>query len=151
MPIIQNIRNNYHVGRIVVVADKALNSGDNVAFLRVKKDGFIFSQTIRGSNAEFQDYVFDPSGYRPLQEPEQLRFLQTEFPGFGGEKAGASPPDGESSADVFRVKSRVHPQEFWVTHHDGKKRRIPIDVRQVVYYSPSYAKLPAISSGRNAG
>lgn len=141
MPIIQNIRNNYHVGRIVVVADKALNCGDNVAFLRVKKDGFIFSQKIRGSAAEFQDYVFDPSGYRTLQEPEQLRFLQTASPGSGGEKPGVSFPDGESSADVFRVKSRVYPQEFWVTHHDGKKRRIPIDVRQIVYYSPSYAKL----------
>ncbi len=50
MPIIQAVRNNYNIGRIVVVADKALNSGDNVALMMVQGDGFIYSQKIRGAS-----------------------------------------------------------------------------------------------------
>ncbi|HHV95642.1 MAG TPA: hypothetical protein GXX37_04070 [Clostridiaceae bacterium] len=39
--------------RIIVVADKGLNSGDNIAFLMAKGDGPIFSQKICGANKVF--------------------------------------------------------------------------------------------------
>ena len=44
MPIIQETRKSYGLGRIITVADKGLNSGDNIAFLMARGDGFIFSQ-----------------------------------------------------------------------------------------------------------
>ncbi|MDI9469564.1 MAG: hypothetical protein QM296_05080 [Bacillota bacterium] len=151
MPLIQDMRNNYDIERMVLVADKTLNSGDNVACLLAKADGFIFSQKIRGATEEFQNYVFDPSGYRTLQEPEQLCFPDTESSGLEKktieeETAKASPNDEEKDSspqkeDVFRVKSRPYPQTFWVTLSDDKKRQIPVNVRQIVYYSPSYASL----------
>ncbi|MDD3816451.1 MAG: hypothetical protein PHZ02_17610, partial [Desulfocapsaceae bacterium] len=42
MPILQETRQAYGLGRIITVADKGINSGDNIAFLMVKGDGFIF-------------------------------------------------------------------------------------------------------------
>ena len=57
MPLLQETRKAYGLGRIITVADKGLNSGDNVAFLMAKGDGFIFSQKVRGADAEFQKYV----------------------------------------------------------------------------------------------
>ena len=37
MPLVQETRKSYGLGRIITVADKALNSGDNVAFLMAKE------------------------------------------------------------------------------------------------------------------
>ncbi|NLP19105.1 MAG: hypothetical protein GX376_08480 [Firmicutes bacterium] len=52
--IIQETRRSYGLGRIITVADKGLNSGDNIAFLMARGDGFIFSQKIRGADTERQ-------------------------------------------------------------------------------------------------
>lgn len=41
---------------------------------------------------------------------------------------------------MFRMKSRFYPQEFWVTHADDVKRKIPLDVKQIVCYNELYAK-----------
>ncbi len=62
MPLLQETRKTYGLERIIVVADKGINSGDNVAFIMAKGDGFIFSQKVRGAGKELNDYVFDPRG-----------------------------------------------------------------------------------------
>ncbi|MDD4519180.1 MAG: IS1634 family transposase [Limnochordia bacterium] len=127
MPLMQETRKSYGLGRIVTVADKGLNSGDNVAFLMARGDGFIFSQRIRGADQELQRYVFDPEGYIEVQGVVKQANAWAE-------KAG------NQDAPVFRIKSRSYPQEFWVTHADGKKRKVPLDVKQVVCYNEQYAR-----------
>lgn len=124
MPLMQETRANYGLGRIITVADKGLNSGDNVAFLMSKGDGFIFSQKIRGATQDLQTYVFDPAGY---VEKQGIVKQTDEW----GEK---------ESAPAFRMKSRLYPQEFWVTHADDTKRKIPLDVKQIVCYNELYAR-----------
>lgn len=120
MPVLQQTRRSYGLGRLVVVADKGLNSGDNVAFLMVKGDGFIFSQKIRGADRELQSYVFDARDYVTRE---------------GVIKSAPS-----NHHDEFKMKSRPYPQKFWVTHADDKKRQIPIDVKQIVCYNEKYAR-----------
>lgn len=122
LPILYETRKEYGLGRIITVADKALNSGDNIAFLMAKGDGFIFSQKIRGADKELQEYVMDPTGYRTVQGV--VRGLD------GKEEEGV----------VFKMKSRPYPQEFWVTHADDKKRKIPLDVKQIICYNELYAR-----------
>jgi len=123
MPLIQESRKTYGLGRVIIVADKGLNSGDNVAFLMARGDGFVFSQKIRGASKELKEYVFDPAGYVEKQ---------------GVVKAADS--WGEEAAPIFRMKSRPYPQEFWVTYQDDKKRKIPLDVKQIVCYNELYAR-----------
>ena len=41
---------------------------------------------------------------------------------------------------VFRMKSRPYPQEFSVTHEDDKKRKVPLDVKQIICYNEIYAR-----------
>ncbi len=127
MPIIQETRKFYGLGRVITVADKGLNSGDNIAFLMAKGDGFIFSQKIRGTDRDFQDYVFDRSGYKNVS---------------GVVKQVDAWMEREENADkpAFFMKSRAYPQQFWVTHSDDKKRKIPLDVQQIVCYNGLYAK-----------
>jgi transposase len=127
MPLLQGTRIDYGLDRIITVADKALNSGDNVAFLMSKGDGFIFSQKIRGATQDLQSYVFDQADY--IEKKDILKQVDA-----WGEK------DDNQGAPVFRMKSRFYPQEFWVTHADDVKRKIPLDVKQIVCYNELYAK-----------
>ncbi len=119
MPILQETRQAYGLGRIITVADKGINSGDNIAFL--------FSQKIRGADRELQAYVLDRTGYRATR---------------GAVKHSEAFMDAqdENASPVFYMKSRLYPQTFWVTHHDDKKRKIPLDVRQIVCYNDLYAQ-----------
>ena len=127
MPLLQRTRKDYGLGRIITVADKGLNSGDNVAFLMAKGDGFIFSQRIRGASKDLQDYVFDSSGY-------------VERSGIVKQTDQWGAKDENREIPAFRMKSRPYPQEFWVTHADNVKRKIPLNVRQIVCYNELYAR-----------
>jgi len=66
MPVLDKVKKDYAVGRIIVVADKGINTADNIAFSLAKGDGYVYSQTVRGANKELKDYVLAPSGYRQL-------------------------------------------------------------------------------------
>lgn len=123
----QETRTNYGLGKIITVADKGLNSGDNVAFLMLKGDGFIFSQKIRGATQDLQTYVFDAAGYVEKQGivKQTDQWIEKE---------------NNQSAPAFRMKSRLYPQEFWVSHADDTKRKIPLDVKQIVCYNELYAR-----------
>lgn len=127
MPLLQETRKAYGLGRIIVVADKGLNSGDNVAFLMAKGDGFIFSQKIRGADQDFQTYVFDQKGY------VQMQGVVKQADAWGGQAENQKVP-------AFRMKSRPYPQKFWVTFADDIKRQIPLDVKQIVCYNELYAR-----------
>ncbi len=127
MPIIQETRRSYGLGKIITVADKGLNSGDNIAFLMARGDGFIFSQKIRGADKELQDYVFDQRGYKNVSGAVKHVDAWMEH-------------DKNNNKPAFFMKSRPFPQRFWVTHNDDKKRKIPLDVRQIVCYNELYAK-----------
>ncbi len=124
MPLLQETRKDYGLGRIITVADKALNSGDNVAFLMAKGDGFIFSQKIKGADQELQKFVFNQEGYVKVK----------------GVVDQVDTDDGREDPSVFLMKSRLYPQRFWVTHMGKSKRRIPLDVKQVVCYNGLYAR-----------
>ena len=127
MPIIEKTRQDYDLGRIITVADKALNSGDNIAFLMAKGDGFILSQKIKGAGQDIQSYVFDPTGYK---KTKGIVKYTDEW----------DSKQDDTKEPVFRMKSRPYPQEFWVTHADDIKRKIPLDVKQIVCYNELYAR-----------
>jgi len=63
IPMLKELRREYNLGRIIVVADKGLNTGDNIHFNTYRKDGYVYSQTVRGANAELKRYVLNEDGY----------------------------------------------------------------------------------------
>ena len=63
IPMLTEIKKQYHIKRIITVADKGLNSGNNLGFITLNNDGYIVSQKIRGSNKEFIDIVLNQEGY----------------------------------------------------------------------------------------
>lgn len=111
LPQMAALKKKFHAKRIVVVADKGLNCGDNIAFNLALGDGYIFSQKIRGGSAELKQWVLNKSGY-----------------------------DGKGDS---RKKSRIIPVAINVTvRRTGKKKikkKVPIDQKQVVFFSQKYA------------
>lgn len=63
IPMLKELRRKYNLGRIIVVADKGLNTGDNIHYNTFRKNGYVFSQTVRGANAELKSYVLNENGY----------------------------------------------------------------------------------------
>jgi len=63
MPVLDKVRKDYDIGRFVIVADKGINTADNIVFNLARGNGYVFSQTVRGGNKELKDYVLDESNY----------------------------------------------------------------------------------------
>lgn len=73
LPILSEVKKNYGLDRIVVVADKGLNTSENIGYNLIKGDGYIYSQTIRGASREMQQYVLNPSDYRNVGENFRIK------------------------------------------------------------------------------
>ncbi len=110
IPMMHKVRKQYDLGRYIVVGDRGMITGDNIRQILIDQCGYVLSYSIRGSDATFKDYVLDQSGYRDIGE------------------------------DGFRIKSRIYPREISVSTLKGKKNKISIDEKHIVFYSPKYAK-----------
>jgi transposase len=102
----------YESGRVIAVADSAQNTGNNVYYLDQGKQGYVFSQSIRGASKEFKNYVTNESGYE----------------WFGKEyKRKSSVERRQIQVDFVRPDGSTHKKKVWV------------DQRQIVFYSKKYA------------
>lgn len=118
--VIGEVRKNYDTGRIVVVADKGIITGDNIYYLVGNKpekplNGYVFSFSIRGGTEEFKGYVLDDKGY-------------VDENGKGADESAA-----------YKIKSRVTAREINVTMQIGSTEKQTVYEKQVVFYSKKYA------------
>lgn len=126
-PIINRSRIAFGFDRTIVVADRGLNTSDNMYFLAGKnekednpRDGYIYGQSVRGADSEFKNWVIDKTGYNNT-------IIQ------------------ENGTNItFTHKSRIYPKEIYITREmangKSKKQKIRIVQKQMVYYSEKYAK-----------
>jgi transposase len=115
--VIGEVRRKYGTGRIVVVADMGIITGDNIYYLTGGKNynGYVFSFSVRGGRDAFKEYVLDDRGY-----------------------VG---PDGKPAAEYasFKVKSRVIARDINVSTKSGGKKKKTVYEKQVVFWSRKYA------------
>ncbi len=62
-PGLSRIQKEYDLGKIIVVADKGMTTGDNIYYTLSGKNGYIFSMSVRGADKNFKKYVVDQSDY----------------------------------------------------------------------------------------
>ena len=127
-PIINRIKKDYTDTRIIFVADRGLNTSDNIYYLNGdnkgehnQRDGYVYGQSVRGADAEFKKWVLK-KGYVTDKVTDE----------HGGELD-------------FQHKSRIHPKclHVNVSSADGtakKKKEVMVDQKQMVYYSEKYAR-----------
>jgi transposase len=110
--MISELRGKYGCRKVIAVADSAQNTGNNIYYLDQGKQGYVFSQSIRGGSAAFKEYVSDESGYE----------------WFGGEyKRKSRIARREIQVDFERADGSTH------------KKNVLVDQRQIIFYSEKYA------------
>lgn len=125
LPTIRRAKNDLNMERIIVVADRGLNTSDNTAYLSginnsdyEGNDGYVYGQSISGASAEFKKWVLDQSGYTIDNEMD---------------------PDGEIVK--FKHKSRIFAKDVTLKNNKGKRNlSTQIYQKQMVYYSDKYAR-----------
>lgn len=73
LPVLDKVKKDYAVGRMIVVADKGLSTADNIAFSLLQGDGYVYAQTVRGGSKELKDYVLNGSGYRQIGDDYKIK------------------------------------------------------------------------------
>jgi len=111
-PAVFELHSKYECGKVIAVADSAQNTGNNIYYLDQAKQGYVFSQTVRGGSKAFKEYVVDESGYRWL----------------GNEYKWKSRVDRREIQVDFKRKDGA-------TH----KKKVLVDQRQIVFFSDKYA------------
>jgi hypothetical protein len=119
-PVIGEVRRNYDTGRIIVVADMGIITGDNIFYLQGKEkgrnfNGYVFSFSVRGGTKAFKEFVLSDEDY--VDQDGQ--------------------PAGENAN--FKLKSRVIARDINVTLLNGKKARKTVYEKQVVFWGRKYA------------
>ena len=113
-PMVQELQKNYDVDRVIVVADKGLNTGNNIAYNKAIGNGYVMSLSIRGANTEMKEFVLKEDGYT-----------------YNNDK-------------TYKKKSRFYLREITITKKDknGKvtKTKTTVDEKQVIFWSADYAK-----------
>ena len=125
LPAIRRAKRDLEIDRIIVVADRGLNTSDNTAFLSGKnhddmvgKDGYIYGQSVVGADKEFREWVLNSEGYVSDEET-----------------------DKDGNVVIFKHKSRIQAKKIKLKKASGN-RDLPYEIyqKQMVYYSEKYAK-----------
>lgn len=96
-PSMKDVKASYELGRLVVVADKGLNSSKNIDALVNAGDGFVFSQILRGKKGQrYNDKLFDADGWvSNADETYRYKLFDEEYVGYN--------EDGEKETRTRRV------------------------------------------------
>jgi transposase len=115
IPSLLDIRYEYGMKDIIIVADRGMVSSDNLSRILLQHNGYVISRSVRQADEELKKYVLDPQDYTPIYDKEGNL--------------------------VFKYKSRDFPrtiQPHTLTGELGKQ--VQINERQIVFYSTKYAQ-----------
>jgi len=130
IPILNRTKREFNLDRTIVVADRGLNTSDNVIHIsgtsieQAKKlNGYVYGQSVRGADQEFKEWVLKQDYIADTIE------------------------DDDGTKIKFIHKSRIYPKKIQVKRKDKSKTKsgntkietILIDQKQMVYYSQKYA------------
>lgn len=116
LDVLSEMKRDYGQDRVVVVGDKGNNCSANIAALAAKGDGFVYSQSIRGtkSDAELKNWVLSDDGYEC-----------------------ATNADGHVT---YKVKSKQGYKAVSVAGPNGSKRKVDVDVKYVAFWSEKHER-----------
>lgn len=116
LDVLAEMKRDYGQDRAVVVGDKGNNCSTNIAALVARGDGFVYSQSIRGtkSDTELKNWVLSDDGYEC-----------------------AANADGHVT---YKVKSRQGYKTVSVADPNGSQRKVDVEVKYVAFWSEKYER-----------
>ena len=129
IPILNRTKGDYDLGRTIVVADRGLNTSENILYTSgtslesaKKLNGYVYGQSVRGADEEFKKWVLEQNYITDIvmEDDKEIKFIH---------------------------KSRIYPKKMRVVRTDKEKTKsgndkieyINVDQKQMVYYSQKYA------------
>ncbi|MDD7281310.1 MAG: IS1634 family transposase [Erysipelotrichaceae bacterium] len=80
LPLMGKIKESYNLNRIVVVADKGMNSSKNINKIIENGDGYVFSQIVRGKKGKrYHDRLFDDELYTVINEDYKYQLFTETY------------------------------------------------------------------------
>ena len=115
LPVLRDMKRDLALPTVTAVADKGLNCSANMAALVASGDGFVFSQSIRGTKSDrtLRARVLDENGYRANE-------------------------DGSFKRKSWQGTKTVHLRASETA--SGRAEDVEIDVKYVAFWSAKYAK-----------
>lgn len=145
LPILKRTKSKFGIDKVIVVADRGLNTSDNTFFLAGKNDddhtnhdGYVYGQSVRGADQEFKDWVLNQDGY--IND-----FIFDKDGNKEMYRAMIFNDDGtlnhyEKKPLIFRHKSRIHAKTIQIKKDGERKVKTVIYQKQLAYYSQKYAE-----------
>lgn len=141
IPALQTARNGQMVGRIINVADRGLNTSENIWHLcgdnskdtPTGMDGYVFGKSVRGADKAFKEWVLDQKGYETVYLDPDRMYSEDED----------TDDDKEGKVKFrYKVRNEVVKLNIKVEMPDGtvKIKKPKTSQRQMVYYSEKYAR-----------
>ena len=82
LPILSEVKKAYNLNKIVVVADKGMNCSENIDVICNNKDGYMFSQILKGKKGKrYEDRLFDESKYIVVNKDYKYQIFEEEYVG----------------------------------------------------------------------
>ena len=142
--IIKNTKISHDIDKIIVVADRGLNTSDNIWFLAGKNDdkcknndGYVYGQSVRGASKEFKDWVLNQEGYTNdieyKSDGTEDTFRHRVYDDNGNFK------EYRKETVIFRHKSRIVAKQIQIKKNDKRTVKVNTYQKQMVYYSQRYA------------
>lgn len=141
-PIHNRTKAKFGLERTIVVADRGLNTSDNIFYLAGRNDKehmdrYIYGQSVRGADKEFKSWLLNQDDYvcEPIynEDGSPKMFRQMIFNEDGSLKGY------EKRQAYFKHKSRIYPKEITIKRDGKRNTKVRTDQKQMVYYSQNYA------------
>jgi transposase len=111
LPALKELKRGFDLRDVVVVADKGINTSDNIAACILDGNDFVFSQSVKGTKStdELRRWVIDEAGYK------------------------------EGRDGTFKKKSRQDMKRVTIKDGEGKTvKGVDIEVKVVAFWSKKY-------------
>ena len=82
IPVLNEVKTNFGLDRTVIVADKGMNSLENIDIICNNGDGYMFSQILKGKKGKrFESRLFDESLYTVVDNDYKYQLFDEEYDG----------------------------------------------------------------------
>ena len=109
LPVLKEIRKSFDLGRVIVVADKGLNTAENIYYNLKRGNGYVFSQSVRKANKELKNYVLKEDEYNWISENFKI-------------KSRLYPREIEREEDGKKIKKTIDEKQVIFYSKDYDKR-----------------------------
>ncbi|MBR3142345.1 MAG: IS1634 family transposase [Clostridiales bacterium] len=139
IPVIESARKHSMIERIINVADRGLNTSENVWHLAGKNDrdhsgmdGYVYGKSVKAADQKFKSWALDEKGYKTVYlDPDKM---------YSDDEDVSESNDGKVKF-TYKIRNEVVTLNVHVEMKDGsvKIKKVNTSQRQLVYYSEKYA------------